>query len=217
MSALERIRVMLVDDHEIVRDGLQHFLTLHDDLELVGQAANGLEALDIAAKSQPDVILMDLVMPEMDGVEAIRRLRALYPAMQIVALTSFAERELVQQALAAGAIGFILKNASIDELSEAIHSAYQGRPTLAPEAFKVLVKSAEECPPNAAKLTPRELEVLKLMAAGSSNQQIAEHLVLNLSTVKTHVSNILNKLGAGNRVEAVTLAMRDNIINSPGE
>ncbi|MCE5258726.1 MAG: response regulator transcription factor [Chloroflexi bacterium] len=212
MSSLQRIRVMLVDDHEVVRSGLTHFISVSDNLDMVGQAANGLEALAVADCCHPDVVLMDLIMPEMDGIEAIRRLHTKYPKMHIIALTGFADHDLVQQALSAGAISFILKNTSIDELSEAIHAAYLGRPRLTLEALNVLVDQPVKNVPHASVLTPREIKVLGLIVEGCSNQQIAERLMLNLSTVKTHISNILLKLGATNRVEAVSIALREKML-----
>lgn len=211
MSEKDPIRVMLVDDHEMVRSGLALFLSAFDDLILVGQAANGEEALQLCDNVHPDVILMDLIMPEMDGVTAIRRVCAQNPNIQVIALTSFAERDLVQQALSAGAIGYLLKNTTIDELAGAIRAAHHGKPTLAPEAFRTLVAERIGSHSIGADLTGREREVLALLVQGLNNTQIAARLVVSLSTVKTHVSNILSKLGVSNRVEAVTLAVQHNL------
>ena len=215
MSDSVPIRVMLVDDHEMVRSGLVLFLSAYDDLALVGQAVSGEEALRLCAQVHPDVILMDLVMPAMDGVTAIRRIRAQDPNVQVIALTSFAERELVQQALSAGAIGYLLKNITIDELASAIHAAHKGKPTLAPEAFRALVAASAAPRAPGADLTGREREILALLVRGLSNTQIAARLVLSCSTVKTHVSNILSKLGVSNRVKAVTLALQHNLAGVP--
>jgi two-component system, NarL family, response regulator LiaR len=205
------IRVMLVDDHEMVRSGLAFFLSAFNDLELVGQAENGKEALRLCQQVRPDVILMDLVMPEMDGVTAIRRIRAQNAAIQVIALTSFVEHERVQQALDAGAIGYLLKNTTIDELAGAIRAAFNAKPTLAPEAFHALVTASSSPRAPGADLTAREREVLALLVQGLNNTQIATRMVLSSSTVKTHVSNILSKLGVSNRVEAVTMALQHNL------
>jgi NarL family two-component system response regulator LiaR len=216
MSPIIPIRVMLVDDHEMVRSGLAFFLSAFDDLELVGQAASGEEALRMCAEVRPDVILMDLIMPEMDGVTAIRRIRAQDPNVQVIALTSFAEHDLVRQALSAGAIGYMLKNTTIDELASAIYAAYKGKPTLAPEAFRVLATEPAVAHSPGADLTNREREVLGLLVQGLNNSQIADILVLSRSTIKTHVSNILDKLGVSNRVEAVTVAIQHKLAKANG-
>ena len=209
-----RIRVMLVDDHAVVRRGLAAFLMAFDDLELVGEAADGSEAVRVCERVRPDVVLMDLVMPEMDGAAATRTIRERFPNVQVIALTSFKEDDLVQGALEAGAIGYLLKNVSTDELADAIRSAHAGRPTLAPEAAQALIQSATRR--NAHEpgydLTEREREVLRLMAKGLNNTLIAEELVVSRSTVKFHVSNILSKLHATSRTEAVAYALQKKLI-----
>ncbi len=209
------IRVMVVDDHAVVRGGLSTFLLAYDDLELVGEAANGVEAISAAEVCQPDVVLMDLMMPEMDGATATRRLRDLHPHIQVIALTSFKEDDLVQGALAAGAIGYLLKNVSADELVSAIRSAHAGRPTLAPEATQVLIHSATQPreQPLGHDLTERERDVLALMVTGMNNSEIADRLVVSRSTVKYHVSNILSKLQATTRTEAVAHALQQNLVH----
>jgi len=211
------IRVMVVDDHAVVRGGLSTFLLVYDDLELVGEAANGAEALAVAERCRPDVVLMDLMMPEMDGATATRRLRERHPHIQVIALTSFKEDELVQGALAAGAIGYLLKNVSADELVNAIRSAHIGRPTLAPEATQVLIHSATHArqQPLGHDLTDRERDVLALMVTGMNNSEIADRLVVSRSTVKYHVSNILSKLQATTRTEAVAYALQQNLVHFP--
>ena len=212
MSEIGTIRVMLVDDHAVVRSGLAAFLLAFDDLELVGDAADGEEALRKCREVRPDVVLMDLVMPGMDGAAAARAIRQEFPEIQIVALTSFKNEEFVTSALEAGAIGYLLKNVSAEELAEAIRSARAGRPTLSPEATYALIQSTRKTSPPRGELTARELEVLALMVGGLSNPEISERLGVTLSTVKFHVSNILSKLGAGSRVEAVALALQHHLV-----
>ena len=211
MSDQTPIRILLVDDHDMVRRGIAVFLLTNDDLVLVGEAANGVEALEKCAELQPDVVLMDLMMPVMDGITAIRLIRERYPATQVIALTSFSEEKLVETSLQAGAIGYLFKNVSVDELAAAIRAARVGQPTLAPEATKVLIQKTTRPLTIGQDLTNREREVLRLLVDGLSNPEIADQLNLSRSTVKTHVSHILEKLGVDSRVEVVTLAIRHNL------
>jgi len=212
MSDQKPIRVILVDDHAVVRSGLSAFLMVFDDLEFVGEASNGEEALRLCKEVRPDVVLMDLVMPGMDGATATQAIRENCPEIQVIALTSFKEQELVQGALKAGAIGYLLKNISADELSSAIRAAHAGKPTLAPEAAHVLIQANQGPPAIGSDLTEREREVLALIAEGLSNPEIADKLVVSRSTVKFHVSSILSKLGASTRTQAVTLALQNKLV-----
>jgi NarL family two-component system response regulator LiaR len=223
MSASNPIRVMIVDDHGMVRRGLATILRVKADLELVGEAGNGQEAVEVCDRAQPDVILMDLVMPIMGGAEATQIIRERWPQMQVIALTSFQEKELVREALQAGAISYLLKNVSANDLAAAIREAHAGRSTLAPEAIQALIQAeSQERPPDqdlseSFGLTPREHEVLALMVEGLSNPEIAERLVVSRSTAKAHVSNILSKLGVSNRAEAIALTLQRNLAPIPRE
>lgn len=207
----KKIGIMIVDDHAVVRSGLGAFLSVIPDLELVGEAENGEQALARACKIKPDVILMDLMMPIMDGVAATRAIKERLPSVQVLALTSFQEDDLVQNAMKAGAIGYLMKNVSARELSAAIHAAKEGKMTLSPEAAQALVHAKTQAEETEA-LTEREIDVLKLMVEGLNNAEIAERMFVSLSTVKYHISNILMKLGVDNRVSAVTMAMQRKLV-----
>ena len=214
LSVDKVIRVMVVDDHAVVRGGLAAFLLAYDDLTLVGEAANGLEAVRTSGICRPDVILMDLMMPEMDGATATRLIREQHPDIRVIALPSFKEDDMVQNVLHAGAIGYLLKNVAADELAAAIRAAYAGRPTLAPEAAQVLIHRATHPAqqPLGHDLTERERDVLALMVKGKNNSEIADKLVVSRSTIKYHVSNILSKLQATSRTEAVAYALQQNLV-----
>ena len=211
MALSEAIRVMIVDDHTVVRGGLRFFLLTVDDIELVAEAASGEEALRLCDESKPDVVLMDLVMPGMDGIETTRILCERHPKTRVIALTSFQDGDLVQKALQAGAISYLLKDVPIDDLAQAIRAAHTGRSTLAPEAAQALVKSTMQQPVPDDELTDRQKEVLALIVEGLSNAQIASRLVISVATVRYHVSIILSKLGAANRAEAAALAVKHKL------
>jgi NarL family two-component system response regulator LiaR len=208
------IRVLLVDDHAIVRKGLAVMLSGYDEFELAGEAGDGEEALLKYRRAKPDVVLMDLLMPRMDGVSAIKAIRERDPNARIIVLTSFDSDNKVQSALQAGATSYLLKNATADELANAIRAAKNGKRILGSEAADALVHILTSPPPAGHDLTEREREVLALMTEGLNNKQIADRLFLSVSTIKFHVGSILTKLGAGSRVEAVALAIRNGLMEA---
>jgi NarL family two-component system response regulator LiaR len=208
----ELIRVMLVDDHTMVRRGLAMMLKSFDDLALVGEAENGETAIQLCAQILPDVILLDMALPDIDGIEVTYAIRKKFPYVQIIVLTSYKDGKLIQRALDAGAIGYLLKDISAEDLVRAIRAAHAGRATLSPEIAQSLVETANLPPAPGLDLTERERDVLRLMIEGLNNTQIAGKLTVSPSTVKSHVSNILSKLHAASRTEAVTMALRNNII-----
>jgi NarL family two-component system response regulator LiaR len=215
MGESDPIRVMTVDDHEILRGGIRFLLLAFDDIEVVGEAHSGEEALRLCGQAKPDVVLMDMMMPGMDGVETTKTLRQRYPHVQVLALTSFHDGEMVHGAMQAGAVGYLLKGVSMDELAEAIRAAYAGRPTLAPEAVQALVQGARSPTKLGDDLTPREQDVLVLLVQGLSNAEIADHLIVSTAAVKYHVSSILSKLGVANRTEAVAVALQHDLVPKP--
>ena len=206
------IRVVIVDDHLLVRSGLEAVLAIFDDITLVAQAETGTEAVAVCRREVPDVVLMDLVMPDMTGVEATRLILESCPGTRVVALTSFTDESLVEETLRAGAIGYLMKNVSADQLADAIRAASEGRSTLAPEAADVLVKAVAAPREIGDTLSQREREVLRLMAEGLTNADIADRLVIGVSTVKTHVSSVIAKLGCSTRTEACALAIRRGLV-----
>ena len=210
----ECIRVLIVDDHEMVREGLVARLQTAPDLELIGQVSDGDYAVAFCASQCPDVILMDLEMPRMDGITAATRIRERCPTARIIALTSFSEDERVQAALAAGVTGYLLKNVPARQLVDAIREAHVGRLTLAPEAAQVLIQASVRSQGVGFDLTERELEVLARMVDGLTNAQIAQALAISLSTAKFHVSTILSKLNVGSRTEAVSLALKHRLLSN---
>ncbi len=213
MNTPQTIQVLLVDDHNVVRSGLATFLRAYDDLELMGEAKNGIEALKFCRQKQPDVILMDLMMPEMDGIKATQAILDEFPDTKIIAMTSFEEEELVHGVLAAGAISYLLKNVTSDELVKAIRDAFSGRSTLAPEAARALIQATRPARQPLFELTEREREVLNLLVQGQSNQQIANVMVITVATVKAHISNILSKFQVSSRAEATAYAIKHKLVS----
>lgn len=206
------IKILLVDDHAVVRSGLSKFLMVNKDLKLVGEASDGAEAVQMVSLHRPDIVLMDLMMPGTDGITATREIHQKYPGVKVIALTSFAEQNMIQGALQAGAVGYLQKNVTASELGNAIRSACSGNMILSPEATQVLAQSVAQPQIPGEQLTEREREVLKCMVDGLNNNAIAETLVVSLGTVKFHISNIFHKLGVSNRVEAVKAAIEQKLV-----
>jgi NarL family two-component system response regulator LiaR len=215
MTETHSIRVLIVDDHPMVRSGLKDFILAYDWIEPVGEAQNGVEAVEVCARHEVDVVLMDMVMPLMDGSEATRRILALGKPVKVIVLTSFHEQNLVQEALKAGAMSYLLKNVSAEELSKAILAAMGGFSTLAPEATQALIQTDSQRPGIGFDLTEKEREILALLVKGLSNLEISNQVCISMATVKYHLTNIFTKLGAKNRVEAVTIALENNLVEKP--
>ncbi len=215
-----KIRVLIVDDHQVVRQGLRTFLELHDDIEVAGEASDGNAAVELASSLQPDVILMDLVMPYLDGITATSRIKAAHAGAQVIALTSFAEDDKVIPAIRAGASSYLLKDVSPDALVEAIRAVHRGETPLHPDAARKLMEEVRNSAPAAGaapeQLTPRELDVIRLVGQGKSNNEIAQALVISQKTAKTHISNILGKLGLPDRTQLAIYAIRKGLVE-PGK
>jgi NarL family two-component system response regulator LiaR len=224
VAETELIRVLIVDDHQIVRQGLRTFLELHDDVAVVGEAADGAAGVEMAERLGPDVVLMDLVMPRMDGIAATRRIGALGGATQVIVLTSFAEDDQIFPAIEAGAVSYLLKDVSPDDLIAAVRAAHRGEPHLHPDVARKLMAAARAAGPAAGRaapaaaphqpddLTERELEVIRLVARGHSNREIAETLWISEKTVKTHVSHALAKLGLKDRTQLAIHAIKSGLV-----
>lgn len=210
MDTQPPIRIVIVDDHAMLRKGLAVFLMSYPDLKLVGEAANGKEALAVCADHHPNVVLMDLLMPIMDGITATRLIRDSYPDIQIIALTSFGEERLIKEVLTAGAISYLFKKISADDLAHAIRAAHQGISTYAPEVTDILVQSLQKPKSLFESLTPREREVMVLMVKGMGNNEISDTLMIELSTTKSHVGAILSKLGVTSRTEVIAMVMESS-------
>jgi NarL family two-component system response regulator LiaR len=213
MNESQALRVLIVDDHAMVRTGLSDFISAFDWMEPVGEAKDGVEAVEFCQNQEVDVVLMDMIMPIMDGSEATRRIMALGKPIKIIVLTSFHEQGLVQQALKAGATSYLLKNVSAEELAVAIRAAYSGHSMLSPEATEALIHQYKQTPDISFNLTEREREVLALLVEGNSNIEISNRLTISMATVKYHITNVFTKLGAKNRVEAATIALENNLVN----
>jgi NarL family two-component system response regulator LiaR len=214
MAQTDKIRVLIVDDHFMVRKGLIVLLeNFADEFQVVGDAGNAEDALYLAKEHQPHVVLMDMLMPEIDGIEATQRIRQECPNTQVIALSSFSEEDQIQRALKAGAISYLMKNLSVDELANAVRKAAVGQSILSPEAAQVLIRATTRPQAIGHDLTEREREVLVLMKEGLNNRQIADQLVISNSTVKNHVSNILAKLGTSSRTQAVAMAVEHKIVD----
>lgn len=210
----ETIRVLLVDDHAVVRRGLSAFLMTHEEIEVVGEAASGVEGVELVAQLLPDVVLMDLVMPAMDGIEATRRIRHISPSTQVIVLTSYSEDERIFPAIKAGALSYLLKDVGPEELVRAIKAARRGEATLHPAVAGRLMQELTVTRSSPLdELTEREREVLACIARGMSNAEIANHLTIGERTVKTHVSNILSKLHLQDRTQAALLALRERLVS----
>jgi two-component system, NarL family, response regulator LiaR len=205
------IRLLIVDDHSVVRQGLRSMIRVLPDMELAGEAAGGQEALDMLDAAKPDVVLMDLLMPEMDGATAIGAIKRRFPELAVIALTTFADAAMVHRALQAGVDGYLLKDVAVDELAQAIRSVYEGRPYLHPEATRHLLRTTTQPTQPDEKLTAREREVLALLARGRSNKEIADALVISRKTASVHVSNLLAKLQLNSRTQAALYALRFEI------
>jgi len=206
------IKVLIVDDHPMVRQGIKTLLDVYDDIEVIGEAENGREALEICEKYKPDIVLMDLIMPEVNGIEATKEIVKNWSYIKVVTLTSFLDKKLIEDSLKAGAIGYVLKNISGDKLVATIRDANKGKSTLSSEASDFLISNIKKPPVADYQLTSQEKNILACLVDGLSNKKIAQKLVLSLSTVKFHVSNILNKLGVSSRTEAVSLAIKNKLV-----
>jgi NarL family two-component system response regulator LiaR len=215
MSASQPIRVLIVDDHPMVRGGIKDFFLAYDWLEVVGDVQDGVEAVEFCTTHEVDVVLMDMVMPLMDGNEATRRILALGKPVKIIVITSFHERDLVQQALKAGATSYLLKNVSASELADAIWAAYSGFSTLAPEATQALIQTEDQKTKIGLDLTKNERQILALLVQGLSNLEISNRMFISPATVKFHLTNIFTKLGAKNRVEATAIALENHLVDQP--
>ena len=213
----QRIRVLIVDDHDMVREGLQVLLNSFEEFEVVADASDGEIGVALCNRLHPDVVLLDMVMPVMDGLTAAARIKTVSPDTHIIALTSFDDERSVHEALKAGVTSYVMKNVSVDELAHVIRKAHQGQAVLAPEATRALIRAATRPPSIGVDLSDREREVLALMTKGVSNREIGERLYISSSTVKNHVSNILSKLGAVSRTQAVAMAVEQHLVETDEE
>ena len=206
------IKVLIVDDHPLVRKGIKTLLSIYDDIEVIGEAENGKEALEICGKCLPDVVLMDLIMPEINGIETTKKMLENWSTIKVVTLTSFVDKKLIEDSLKAGAIGYVLKNVSGENLVSTIRDAEKGKSTLSSEASDFLISNIKKPAVVEYQLTNQEKNILECLVEGLSNKNIAQKLVLSLSTVKFHVSNILNKLRASSRAEVISIAIKNKLV-----
>jgi NarL family two-component system response regulator LiaR len=213
MSGLKKMKIIIADDHAITRDGIKTLLKIHEDIELVGEAKNGKEAIELCSKLKPDVILMDLEMPILDGVTAIGTIREKDPDIKIIALTSFTDKKLIGDALRAGAISYIVKNISPAKIIEAIRNSFSGETYLSPEVAKLVVEEMRERSQNKYNLTEQELKILSYIVKGLSNKEIANRLVVSHNTIKFHISNIFSKLRASSRAQAAVIATKERLVD----
>lgn len=219
-APVDKIKVLIVDDHQVVRQGLRTFLELQEDIEVVGEASDGLAAVEMVRQQQPQVVLMDLVMPRLDGISATRQVKSAFADVKVIALTSFTEDDKIFPAIQAGASSYLLKDVSPDELVEAIRAVHRGEARLHPEiARRLMDQVAQQTAPVRASpvdnLTGRELEVTRLVAQGLSNHEIAQELVISEKTVKTHISNILSKLQLADRTQLAIYAFKKGLVDTP--
>ena len=212
MKKNKNIRILVVDDHTITRDGLKALLSIYDDLDYAGEASNGEEAIELCKKIRPDVVLMDIEMPLMNGIDAASIIKEENPDIKIIALTSFADKKLVSQAIRAGATSYILKNVSTEIIADSIRDAYAGKSNLSPEATRAMIEEIKEPSPDKFSLTKQEMNILDLVVKGYSNKAIAGKLYISMHTVKFHIGNILSKLGASTRTEAAAIATRNKLV-----
>ena len=216
MTEKIKIKVMVVDDHPLVRHGMKTVFEAYDDIDLVAEAENGKEALEMCEKYKPDIVIMDMVMPILDGAEATSLLVKRFPDIKVIALTSFNDKDLIKKSLKAGAVNFLLKNISGAKLVKTIKDVYKGKYVLSPHATKILLTELREKTDDDVKLTKREKEILTLIVEGLSNKEIARRLFLSNSTIQFHVSNLLSKLGVSKRTEAAYLALKQKLVELPG-
>jgi two-component system, NarL family, response regulator LiaR len=208
----QTIRVMIVDDHTITRDGIKTLFLLYDDLVFAGEAGNGRDAIEVSKKIKPDVILMDLELPILDGCAATRQIKAINPEVKIIALTSFFDKRMVKDAIKAGACGYIIKNVSPDQLAQYIRDAFSGKTSLSPEATNAIIEEIKEPSGQGHDLTGQEIKILRMLSQGYSNKIISKELFISHNTVKFHISNLLVKLKASTRAEAAAIAVKNNLI-----
>lgn len=213
MKKNKTIRILVVDDHSITRNGLKTLLSIYDDLEYVGEAGNGKEAVDICKKVRPDVVLMDLALPILDGVRATSIIKEENPDIKVIALSSFADKKLVTEAIKAGATSYFLKNVSPEIIAGAIRDAFMGKSNFSPEATKAVIEEIKEPSPDKLSLTKQEMSILNLLVKGHSNKAIAREMYISQHTVKFHISNILSKLGAATRTEAAAIAIKNKLVS----